>query len=69
MRRKKDAAKMVTVSGLKSTRGRGLVASSSRGSLVSSVRGSGRGSTVKKPSSGKGRKNKKAGEEDPTFTL
>ena len=69
MRRKKDAAKMVTVSGLKSTRGRGLVASSSRGSLASSARGSGRGSAVKNSSSGKGRKNKKSGEEDPTFTL
>ena len=69
MRRKKDAAKMVTVSGVKSSRGRGSVASSSRG-VSGSNRGSGRAGAVRESSSGKDKKKKKkTGESDPTFTL
>ena len=68
-RRKKDAAKMVTVSGVKSSRGRGSVASSNRG-VSGSNRGSGRAGAVRESSSGKDKKKKKkTGESDPTFTL
>ena len=68
MRRKKDAAKMVTVSGVKSSRGRGSVASGSQG-VSGSSRESGRAGAVRGSSSGKDKKKKEAGESDPTFTL
>ena len=66
--KKKSGARMFTVDSPKLSRGRSLAASSSRGVPSSSSRGKGRVSVVQGASSGKSRKNKKSGEQDPSFT-
>ena len=67
--KKKSGAKMFTVGSSKLSRGRGLAASSSRGVPSGSSRGKGRVGVVQGASSGKSRKNKKSGDQDPSFTL
>ena len=67
--KKKPGEKLFSVSSPKGSRVRDPVVSSSREVPSGSSRGRGRAGVVQGTSSGKGRKNKKSGDQDPNFSL